>query len=108
MGHTWDPARFTLGTLGHVSSNWESSWDPFYAAILLNQPLENPELALSLSYNGRQNCSQLMWSRLKSTARYTIFADGGANRFRDMEIGGDDRFDIVSRASTLSTSILIA
>ncbi|KAG6997755.1 thiamine pyrophosphokinase [Physcia stellaris] len=78
MGHTWDPARFTLGTLGHVSSNSEGSYEDFYAVILLNHPLENPELALSLGYN----------------AGYSIFADGGANRFRDMAIGGDTRFNL--------------
>ena len=52
MGHIWDPARYTLGAVESADANHSLTLNRPYACVVLNQPLDNIELAHSIYERG--------------------------------------------------------
>lgn len=56
---TWQPARFTIGTLDQPTN---PSTESTYAVLILNQPLEQRDLLIDV-------CSKGMWLPLQLNGR---------------------------------------
>lgn len=92
----WTPARFTVrGSDHHISGK------PF-AAIILNQPLENGTLFWDIGRRCAYFVNILCQRRIidAETAQIVVAADGGANRVLDIKDAEDP--DCVSEAITVS------